>query len=221
VRWALTAEWLIRRLRAAGQTTLFARREPVQNLTDLFAELRAAGHTRAAVQCLLVHEGSETQRVVAAPTCGLGVTYGQSLLADPANIDRLLEAEAPQFGGDGELTILVGHGNEDDPRSNVPFQRIDERVRAGYRDVCVAMLHGSPAPDEVFPAVRRAEHQSVVFVPLMITNSEHVSKDILGDQPTSWRSRLGLPYRLGPSLAQLPAVMEIYFKSLDRALADL
>lgn len=219
VRWALTAEWLMKRLREKGQTTLFARQEPIQNLTDLFAELKAAGHTRAAVQCLLVHEGTESQRVFDAPTHGLRVEYGQPLLEDPVNIDGLIQAETPQFGGEGELTILVGHGNQDDPRSNVPFWRIDEKLRANYRDAYVTMVHGSPSPDEVFPLVKRPEHKTVVFVPLMITNSEHISKDVLGEKETSWRSKLGLPYRLGPSLAQTPAVMEVYFKSLERVLA--
>jgi sirohydrochlorin cobaltochelatase len=219
VRWALTAEWLMKRLREKGQTTLFARKEPIQNLSDLFAELKAAGHTRAAVQCLLVHEGTESQRVFDAPTHGLQVEYGQPLLEDPVNIDGLIEAEASQFGGERELTILIGHGNDADARSNVPFQRMDEKLRANYRDTYVTMVHGSPAPDEVFPEVKRPEHKTVVFVPLMITNSEHISKDVLGEKETSWISKLKLPYRLGPSLAQTPAVMEVYFQSLERVLA--
>jgi cobalamin biosynthesis Co2+ chelatase CbiK len=219
IRWALTADWLIKRLREAGQTTLFAREEPIQNLAGLFTELKAAGYTRAAVQCLLVHEGTESQRVFDTPTLGIQVEYGQPLLEDAANIDGLIEAEAPQFGGEGELTIVVGHGNDADPRSNIPFKRIDEKLRANYRDAFVTMVHGSPSPDEVLLAVKRPEHRTVVFVPLMITNSEHISKDVLGEKPTSWRSRLELPYRLGPSLAQTPAVMEVYFKSLERVLA--
>jgi len=221
VRWALTANWLIKRLKENGQTTLFARQEPIQNLAGLFIELKAAGQTRAAVQCLLVHEGTESQRVFDAPTQGLRVIYGQPLLEDAANIDGLIAAEAPQFGGDGELTIVVGHGNDADPRSNIPFHRIDEKLRANHRDAFVTMVHGSPSPDEVLPVVKRPEHRAVVFVPLMITNSEHISKDVLGEKETSWRSRLGLPYRLGPSLAQTPAVMEVYFKSLERVLVRI
>ena len=219
IRWALTARWLLKRLRAAGQTNLFAREEPLQNLEELFAELQAAGRTDVAVQCLLVHEGSESHHVLDMPPGSLRVKFGQPLLEDPVNIDGLIQAEAPQFGGEGDLTILVGHGNENEEISNVPFQRMDEKLRAAYPDTYVTMIHGSPSPDEVFSAVQRPEHQRVVIVPLMITNSEHILKDVLGDQATSWKSRLGLPTHLGPSLAQTPAVMEVYFKSLERVLA--
>ena len=74
------------------------------------------------------------------------------------------------------------------------------------------MVHGSPSPDGVLAAVKRPEPRSVVFVPLMITNSEHISKDVLGEKETSWRSRLGLPYRLGPLLlpaSPIPAVRNL------------
>jgi len=218
LRWALASEALMKRLKASGQTTLFSREEPMQNLTDLYAELKAMGKMNVAVQLLLVVEGSESHRLLETPSIGLHVEYGQPLLKNLANIERLIQAITPEFGGEGDLTIVVGHGNEKEPNSNVPFQRIDKQLRAGYRDVYVTMIEGSPSPDEVFPKVKRPEHQRVVFVPLMITNSEHIVNDVLGDNDKSWKTKLGLPYKLAPSLSQTPAVMEIYFKSLEEVL---
>ncbi|MFA5315905.1 MAG: sirohydrochlorin cobaltochelatase [Dehalococcoidales bacterium] len=218
VRWAFTAEWLIKRLEAAGQTTIFTRQEPVKNLAGLYEELKAAGKTNVAIQCLMVQEGSESQHVYETPSDGLHVEYGKPLIEDPANIDKLIKAISSQFGGEGDITIVFGHGNKNDPKANLPFQRLDEKLRADYRDVYVTMIYGSPSPDEVFPKEKRPEHKRVVLVPIMITKGEHISNEILGDQDSSFKSRLGLPYTLAPSLSQTPAVMEIYMESLENLL---
>lgn len=221
IRWAITAGWLIKRFRNAGKTTLFARREPLQNLAELYRELRTQGKTKAVVQSLLVHEGSESRYVYDTPTEGLKVEYGPPLLQDEQNIKRLINAVAGYFGANRDLTILIGHGSDTEEISNVPFKRIDEYLRNNYRDTYVTMIHGAPSPDDVFPLIDRGRFDRVVFVPLLITSGEHIQHDVLADKPESWISRLGLPYHLAPSLSETPAVMNIYHDSIQRALEKL
>jgi sirohydrochlorin cobaltochelatase len=219
VRWALTSPFIMKALKKAGRTSLFAREVPLQNLEEVYADLQQNGYSRVACQCLLVHEGSEGDRVLKTPAGSLRVEYGLSLLANPQNIESTIAAVAAKFGGAGTATILVGHGSDTDPRSNVPFKYMDEYLRRHYTGTVVAMVHGSPSPDEVLPEVKKWGVKEVVFVPLMITNSEHILHDVAGEDPSSWKSCLGLPYRVESSLGETPAVMKVYFDSLQAVLS--
>lgn len=221
IRWAITADWLIKRFRNAGKTTLFARGEPIRSLAELYQELSESGKTGAVVQCLLIHEGVESDLVYATPTSGLQVEYGPSLLEGGRNVDTLLEVVSGYFGSDKDLTILIGHGSDTDKRSNVPFLRMDEQLRSKRPNTYVCMIHGSPSPDEVLPRIETSQFKRVVFVPLMMTAGEHIKHEVIADKPESWICRLGLPYHLAPSLSETPRVMEIYFKSIEDALQRL
>ena len=219
VRWAITSPYIMKMLHKAGYESLFKREVPLQDLEEVYDDLRREGKTRVACQCLLVHEGSESDRVLKTPADGLRVEYGLSLLADSRQIEGTVAAVASRFGGEGTATVLVGHGSNTEARANVPFKYMDEYLRRHYRNTVVAMIHGSPSPDEVFPALKAAAPKEVVFVPLMITNSEHILNDVVGDKPDSWKNRLGLPCRFAPSLSETPAVMDVYLNSLQEVIA--
>ena len=218
IRWAITASWLIKRFRKMGKTTLFARGEPVQSLAELFQELSDSGKTNAVVQCLLIHEGTESDHVYQTPTVGLQIKYGPSLLKGGRNIDAVLNAVSGYFGGEKDLTILIGHGSDTDERSNVPFLQMDEYLKRNRPDTFLCMIHGSPSPDEILSRIKASQYHRVVFVPLMMTTSEHILHEVIADEPKSWVSRLGLPYHVAPSLSETPQVMEIYYKSIEDAL---
>lgn len=217
----MLVDWLIKRFRKEGKANLFARGEPVQGLGDLYRELRGAGKTDAVVQGLLVHEGSISDGVYQMPTDGLRVEYGKSLLEGGRNIDEVLSAVSGFFGGENDLTILIGHGSGDDERANIPFQRMDAYLRSRYPNAHVCMIHGSPSPDEVLPAIASSRFRRVVFVPLMITAGEHVLHEVIADKPGAWVSRLKLPYHVAPSFSEIPQIIEMYFKSIEDALRRL
>lgn len=221
IRWAILVDWLIKRFRKEGKVNLFARGEPLQGLADLYRELRDAKKTAAVVQGLLVHEGSVSDGVYQMAAPGLRVEFGKSLLEGGRNVDEVLSAISGHFGGKKELTILIGHGSDDDERANVPFQRMDEYLKRQRPDTYTCMIHGSPSPDEVFPRIDSSRYRRVVFVPLMITAGEHVLHEVIADTPGSWVSRLGLPYHVAPSFSETPQIVEIYFKSIEDALRRL
>ena len=221
VRWGILVDWLIKRFRKEGKVNLFARGEPIQGLADLYNELEAAGKTDAVVQGLLVHEGSVSDGVYEMPTGGLRVEFGKSLLDGGRNVNEVLTAVSPYFGGKDELTILIGHGSKDEARANVPFQRMDSYLKQHYPNARMCMIHGSPSPDEVIPRIDTSRFRRVVFIPLMITAGEHVLHEVIADDPKSWVSRLQLPYKVAPSFSEIPAVVEIYCKSIEDALGRL
>lgn len=221
IRWAILVDWLIKRFRKEGKTGLFARNEPLQGLADLYRELEAAGKTEAAVQGLLVHEGSISDAVYDLPTGGLRVEFGKSLLDGGRNVNEVLSAVSPYFGSKDDLTILIGHGSKDEARANVPFQRMDSYLKQHYPNAHMCMIHGSPSPDEVLPKIDSSRFRQVVFIPLMITAGEHVLHEVIADTPKSWVSRLRLPFKVAPSFSEIPEVVEIYCKSVEDALKRL
>jgi len=220
VRWALTARWLIARLRKEGKTTIFSRQVPVKNLEEVYTDVRNEGKRRVAVMLLLVHKGSESDAVLSLPAPGLEVRYGAPLLSIPGNMEGTVKAIAPYFGTGKTSTILVGHGVDDKPELNQPFIDMEEYAARHYPNVFMVTIHGPPGKTKAIDKVRESSASEVVFVPLMITNSEHILHEIMADAPESCRNRLGLPARLAPSFAETPAVMDLYLDSLSKALAS-
>lgn len=218
VYWAFTGRVILQRIRATGQTTLFARNLPVRSLEELYAHLINEGEIKAAVQCLLVHEGSESDMVLKTPAPGLKIEYGLPLLSDPANIESTLKAMAPQFGGPTTANILVGYGSDHEARANAPFLKMEDLARKFYRNVFMGTIHGPPGTSS-FADIKKAGFKDVLFIPLMITTSEHILNDVTGEQPDSWKNRLGLPAKVGASFAETPAVMEVFLKSLERVVS--
>ena len=218
VFWAFTGQVILQRIRASGQTTLFTRKMPIRSLEELYVHLAKESNTKAAVQCLLVHEGSESDSVLKTPAPGLRVEYGLPLLSDPANIEPTLKAMAPQFGGPTTANILVGHGSDHEARANAPFLKMEELARKSYRNVFMGTIHGPPGTASLTD-IKKAGYKDVLFIPLMITTSEHILNDVTGDKPDSWKNRLGLPTRVGASFAETPAVMYVFLKSLERVIS--
>jgi sirohydrochlorin cobaltochelatase len=217
VMWAFTGRIMLQKMRAAGQTTIFSRKMPVYSLDGLYTELAKQGKTNAAVQCFLVHEGSESDGVLKAPAPGLRIEYGLPLLSDALNIEPTLKAMALQFGGPATANILVGHGSDNDPRSNSPFHKMEEIGKGLYSNVFMGTIHGAPGTSR-FAAVKDAGFKDVLFIPLMITTSEHIINDVMGEKPDSWKNLLGLPAKVGKNLTETPSVLEVFLKSLERVI---
>jgi len=218
VYWAFTGRVILQRVRAAGQTTLFARKIPVRSLEELYTHLIKEGKTKAAVQCLLVHEGSESDMVLKTPAPGLKLEYGSPLLSDPVNIEPTLKAMTPQFGGPTTANILIGHGSDQEARANAPFLKMEDLAKKSYRNVFMGTIHGPPGTSS-FADIKKAGFKEVLFIPLMITTSEHVLNDVMGEKPDSWKNQLGLPAKVGASFAETPAVMDVFLKSLERVIS--
>ena len=82
-------------------------------------------------------------------------------------------------------------------------------------------MAGGAAPEDLLPALRRAP--AVRLAPLLLVAGEHARKDMAGDDPASWKSRLaaaGLSVRCTlQGLGSLPGVQALYAQRL-RALLE-
>jgi len=83
-----------------------------------------------------------------------------------------------------------------------------------------------PAKEETFEAVKKANPAAVILMPFMFVAGEHVAKDMLGDDPESWKSELlkQKAYRIEgikKGLGYQDGIIAIYLDHLAQALKSL
>ena len=219
VRWALTAGFIVNKLKEAGIDTIFDSEMPVKSLDEVYEDLRQEGKTDVVVQMLMVMTGAEMRQVLGYRTDGLNVKYGFPLLFSPENIQNAANALSSEFGGDNTVTIICSHGNEEHPDFNASLIQMDEYLRENYDNVVLATVEGPPGFDAVAEEVAASGVESVKFVPMMMVAGDHISNDVMGDEPESWKVLLGLPAEASTGMASNPEVMALFLDDIE-ALAS-
>lgn len=220
VRWALTAGFIINKLSDAGITTLFDSQTPIKSLDEVYDDLRAEGKTNVVVQIAMVMPGEEMRQVLAYRTDGLNVKFGYPLLFSPENMQNVANALSPEFGDADTATVLVSHGNEKHPEFNSALIQMDQYLRDNYDNVYLGTVEGPPGPDPALDDALASGAAQVKFVPLMLVEGDHISNDIMGEEPDAWKVLLGLPATNATGMASNPDVMEIFLKSIENLVSQ-
>jgi len=218
VRWAFTSGFIRKKLITAGQTTLFARCVPNKSLEEVYDDLRKDGKRNVALQSLLISAGVEYIDALTADITGLNVEYGYPLLTPPDNIQRVVSAIAPKFGGKDTVTIICGHGNAKMPALNVPYIQLDKYLRKHFQRVFLTTLEGPPGTESAFEDTKKLALPKVVFIPLLIVAGGHLVRDIMGTNPNSYFSKLGVEATADTGLGRDEKVMSIWMESIDWTL---
>lgn len=219
VRWVFAYAGVRKRLISSGQTTIFKRKVPLKSLEEVYTDLKNEGKREVVVQCLLIATGDSEYSTILIPADNLNVEYAYPLLQPPDNIARTAKALAPEFGGKDTVTLICGHGSEKMPAFNVPLIRLDKYLRKHYKNVFLTTLDGPPGTEPAFADARKSGLKKVKFIPLIIVPGEHLSHDITGDNPESYKSQLGLEASNTLGLYKSPAVMSLWIEGIDWALA--
>lgn len=220
VRWAFTAGFIVKKLNEAGITTLFDSNTPVKSLDEVYDDLRAEGKTNVVVQIAMVMPGEEMRQALSYRTDGLNVKFGYPLLFSPENMQNVADALSPEFGGADTATVLVSHGNEKHPEFNSALIQMDQYLRDNYDNVYLGTVEGPPGPDPALNDAKASGAPMVKFVPLMLVEGDHITNDIMSDEPESWKILLGLPATNATGMASNPAVMEIFMKSIENLVSQ-
>jgi sirohydrochlorin cobaltochelatase len=223
IRWAFTSHKVRHKV---GQ-------EKGQQLNDLdttLRELKAAGYTRVVIQSLHIVPGAEWDKKIVAASRkipGLKVALGKPLLSSKLDQERTLQAVAQTFPKDLQDTavVLMAHGSPA-PQGEKTYLAFDRLLRAHYKNVFLGAVEGKPAREKAFAAVKQSNVAAVVLMPFMFVAGEHVAKDMLGDDPESWKSQLlqQKNYRLEgitKGLGYQDGIVEIYLDHLAQAMKSL
>lgn len=223
IRWAFTSRKVREKLA----------REKGKQLKDLGAtlrELKAAGYSRVAIQSLHIVPGEEWDKKVVQVSReipGLKVALGKPLLDSQQDQERVLQSLAQTFPQDLKHTavVLMAHGSPV-PEGEKAYEAFDRLLRSRYRNVFLGAVEHKPAKEEAFAAVKQANPATVVLMPFMFVAGEHVAKDMLGDDPESWKSELlkQKAYRIEgitKGLGYQDGIIAIYLDHLAQALKSL
>jgi len=225
IRWAFTSHKVRKKVwEESGQE--------LKDLPQTLGELRTAGLTQVAVQSLHMVPGEEwDKKVVEAGRQfpGLKVALGKPLLSSEADQVRVLKSLAKTFPRDLKKTavVLVGHGSPH-PQGEAAYLAFERRLRSRYpgQNVFFGVIEGKPSREAALEEVAKSGVSSVVLIPFLVVAGEHVHKDILGDEPDSWKSRLlaQRPYRIdgrGQGLGYEDEIIGIFLDHLNEALKSL
>lgn len=221
VHWAFTAQQIIDGLAEAGKTTYFEREVPIRNLEQVYEQLLEEKKTSVLVQSLHTQVGAEFREVVSTSTKGLNVKYSYPLTFYPENIQNAVNALAGEFGDPADTaTILCAHGNEAHPENNAQLIEMDTYLRANFDNTFLACVEGPPAFDGAMKDVIASGVDKVKFVPFMLTYGDHITNDVMSDEPDSWKTQLGLEATCADGMGANPDIMDIFIKNMEAVLSQ-
>jgi len=223
IRWAFTSHKVRHKVA----------QEKGQKLNDLgttLRELKAAGYTRLAIQSLHIVPGEEWEKKivkVSREIPGLKVALGKPLLSSEKDQERTLQTVAQTFPKELKDTavVLMAHGSPV-PEGEKAYLAFDRLLRSHYQNVFLGAVEDKPTKAEAFEAVKKANPTTVVLMPFMFVAGEHVAKDMLGDDPESWKSELlkQKAYRIEgitKGLGYQDGIVNIYLDHLAQAMKGL
>jgi len=222
VYWAFTASFIVKKLRKAGQETIFERKAKFYTMDEAMDMFREKNIRKVAIQNVMVMVGAEYREVINTRTEGLNVKYGHSLFFNPEDIQNTASALSPEFGNPEEsFTILSAHGNDHHPEFNAELIQMNEYLMQNYDNVRVATVEGSPLfGDSLVQEIKDSGVQKVKFIPLMLTYGDHITNDVMGDEEDAWKTIIGLEATAANGMASNPAIQEIYIGSTGRVLSQ-
>jgi len=223
IRWAFTS--LKVRQKVAKE-----KGKKLNDLATTLRELKAAGYSGVAIQSLHIVPGEEWDKKVvqiSREIPGLKVALGKPLLSSKEDQERVLQAVAQTFPKDVKDTavVLMAHGSPV-PEGEKAYEAFDRLLRSRYQNVFMGAVEHKPAKEEAFEAVKKANPAAVVLMPFMFVAGEHAAKDMLGDDPESWKSELlkQKAYRIEgikQGLGYQDGIIAIYLDHLAQALKNL
>ena len=225
IRWAFTSH-------KVRQKVAQEKGQQLNDLPTTLRELKAAGYDRVAVQSLHIVPGEEWEKKIVEESRkipGLKVALGKPLLSSNQDQERVLKAVAQTFPKDLKDTavVLVAHGSPI-PQGEAAYLAFARLLRSRYphQNVFLGTVEGKPSRQEALEAVKKSKAATVVLMPFLFVAGEHVAKDILGDDPESWKSELlkQRAYRIQgitKGLGYQEEIVNIYLDHLAQAMKGL
>lgn len=201
----------------------------IDNLDEAFQKLLRAGYDKVIVQPTHVIGGEEYNKL-----CLLADKYrdsfsklkiGVPLLNSYDDIKNVCDFFRNRFCTDNKLLLLMGHGTEHN--INNTYSEMNKIcAELGYSDIFVSTIkeRSKSAVDKVLERLKYSNCNKTVLVPLMLVAGEHVNKDMAGDEPDSWKSKLeseGVEVdTVITGIGEYPEIRELYTKHLRRAAEE-
>lgn len=223
-RWAFTSGRLRSRLAGEGVKIDSVRKALEKFLFERF--------THIAVQSLHVVPGreyaalAETVAEVGAARPEVRLALGKPLLADEAGVRETALAIArslPPERMPGDVVLCMGHGTSHE--ADARYDALALALREAAPGVLLGSMDGARSVEAMLEELRAWPGARVWLMPLLFVAGAHVLRDMAGEGPDSWRSRIqAAGHAVAPVLTgavEHPALAALWLRRLAEAMADL
>ncbi len=222
---AYTSAFLRKRLRRDGVD--------ISSLEECLEELAGKGcYEQVLVQPAHLTAGEEYSNKILSPVRNCRGNFPKLLLGEPLffhageggsrddyaeGLHAIWDVLGPEKG---EEVVLLGHGSPH--RHNPVYELLQERADVRKLPLHIGVLEEADTPD--FPMVLERLSQrharKILLAPLLFSGGMHVTEDMAGGAPSSWKSRLekeGFSLRLSmKGMGEYPAFRRLYLQKLQR-----
>lgn len=198
---------------------------PADSPEEILDRLAAEEYSSVLIQPTHIINGSEYDRIVHAVQSRRHrfstIAVSTPLLHSRTDMEvvcRFLEA---QYGNTADAVIVMGHGS-DHPANRMYADFADTAHTLGMHRLFIATLEAHPQLEDLFPALKASHCRSVTLVPLLFTAGTHACRDMAGEQPGSWKSRLQAEgFQVSPivsGLGEHAAIRRLYVQHLQNLM---
>lgn len=182
--WAYTSKKITRELHLRQESAVLHPEQVLQNLA-------ARGLSKVIVQSLHLFPGTEFHRLARnSAQSGIECALGMPLLTSPQDYDQIGEILRPVIDARPEKGILVlGHGT--DHPIWTAYYSLEKILRSKFGPrIYVGVVEKSPDTTQLVDEIAGCGFTEVCIIPLFLVAGMHYRRDIIGDSPSSWQSRL-------------------------------
>lgn len=155
--------------------------------------LAEAQYDEVFIQPTHIINGHEYEKVCAAADLYRNVfssiRVGAPLLNSDSDMETICHFFAKTYCNGTDALVLMGHGS--DHYANklyCDFAGLCRRLR--YTNMFIATLDAKPDIDDIIPELKAAGYRNITITPLLFVAGGHACKDMAGNEPDSWKSRL-------------------------------
>jgi sirohydrochlorin cobaltochelatase len=182
--WAYSSRMITRELRERQEST-------VKHPEEVLHQFAAQGISTVIMQSLHLFPGAEFHgllRIAAASplTCAIG----RPLLTGPEDYEQVGEILRPVIAERPQKAILIlGHGT--DHPIWTAYYSLEKILRRKFGErIFVGVVEKSPDSSHLVNEIADRGFTEVCILPFFLVAGMHYRRDIINDNPSSWRSRL-------------------------------
>lgn len=161
----------------------------------------------------------EVSRVVGKlPGASMKNSSQSVYIIEDTSIDTKLDSEMPKTSVRA-ATVMMGHGTGHP--ADCSYARMAAILERDHSDVFLGTIDGYPSLEDILARIRRAGVNKINLRPFLLVAGGHAVRDMAGDDPGSWKSRLedvGLEVRVfQQGLAESDDIVRIFIRHTREA----
>jgi sirohydrochlorin cobaltochelatase len=186
---AFSSDKIIGKLKARHNISIPNLRQGIEKLIKLDVE-------EITVATLFLIEGKEYEEAESElkefrklnSNLSINITHAALILQDKARSYEFIDRISSIINKEDEI-IMVAHGTSHTAqKSYYEFQK--SLKDKGYDNIHIGTIEGEPSFEDIVKQLKNRNIKRVVLQPLLFVLGFHGKKDLISDNPSSWKSRL-------------------------------